>query len=527
MRQSVVRAVLVAASLALVLSIISTAGVVNYINSSRADPGPYTFSFTTNGLPSFYYAKIWIDGAYNTTVYGGQTIAYVSNDTLSHTVRIENYVPNGYPYYSGFPWYSGYNWVSFYCPDNVWSFSSGGSHTFYYLTLFYLQIQSEYGPAAGAGWYPAGTWAPISAKDIVPGGTGTQYRFDSWSGAQFSADPHQPSNSVLMDNPKTITANWVTQYKLTISSAYGNPVGDDWYDAGSSATASVTTPVDGGTGTRYSFTGWTGDVTSTSPTLSITMDSPHTLTASWKTQCLLTINPNGGTVDHTTDWYDEDSSVTVSATTVANVVSNQSRLSFKGWTGDVTSTSPSITVLMDSPKSLTANWNAQYYLRVVSSYGKTSGEGWYNAGSTASFSVSPNKVPIDIWGYLGANHIFSSWTGDVSTTSSTSTIVMNGPKTVTAVWTDNYVWTYAAASVFTGVAVFGAAVWKRSAIAPHVRPFVRRLYRKKTPNLGTEQTLKPTPQAVSISGLVRVCPRCRTEVAEKTEYCIECGEKLV
>jgi hypothetical protein len=141
--------------------------------------------------------------------------------------------------------------------------------------------------------------------------------------------------------------------------------------------------------------------------------------------------------------------------------------------------------------------------------------------------VSPSKVPIEIWGYLGANHVFSSWTGDVSTTSPASTIVMNGPKTVKAVWIDNYVWTYAAVSIFTGIGVFGTAIWKRSAIAPHIRPFVRRLYRKKTSSSSAESTLKPTPQTTSVSNLVRVCPRCRTEIGEKAEYCVECGEKLV
>jgi len=506
--------------------LVGLAGVFD-ASPAKANPGIYTVSVTTNGLPSFYYAGVWVDGAYTTTIYGGQTITFDLNDTYTHTITVSDYVPNGYPYHSGFSWYSGYSWVAFYCPDNSWSSSVSGSlsHTFYYATLFYLQIQSERGSTAGAGWYPAGTWAHVSARDVMPGGTGTQYRFDSWSGAMFSADPHQASNSVLMDNPKTITANWVTQYKLTVNSPYGNPAGDDWYDAGSSATASVTTPVDGGAGTRYVFTGWTGDLTSTTPTVSITMNSPHSLTASWKTQYFLTINANGGIVDHMSDWFDEDSSVTISATTVANEVTNKSRLSFKEWNGDVTSTSLSVTIFMDSPKTMTANWDVQYYLRVISPYGTTTGEGWYKAGSTASFSVGPSKVPVKIWGYLGANHVFSAWTGDSSTSSSASTILMDGPKTVRAVWTDNYLTTYAAASVFTGVAVFGAAVWKRSAIAPHVQPFVRRLYKKKTSGVSTEQSVKPVPQQVS--GLVRVCPRCRTEVAEKAEYCTECGDKLV
>jgi hypothetical protein len=74
------------------------------------------------------------------------------------------------------------------------------------------------------------------------------------------------------------------------------------------------------------------------------------------------------------------------------------------------------------------------------------------------------------------------------------------------------------------MAVFGAALWKRSAIVPQVRPFVRKLYRKAGPS--GETTIKAVPNSVSTSQLVRVCPRCRTELAEKAEYCAECGEKM-
>jgi len=523
MTQSALKSSRLIILLALLLIISTTIGPTGP-KSAKADS--YQVSVTTDGLPSFYQTRIFVDGVYNATIYGGQSWGpYYVNNNISHKIDVDDYVPDGYPYYSSYSWYSGYNWVSFYCSDDSWSFSAAGSHTFHYYTMFYLQIRSERGYVNGQGWYPAGSWVRISARDVVAGDTGTQYRFDNWSGAIFSVDSHQPANSVLIDNPKLITANWITQYKLTVNSAYGNPAGDNWYDSGSSATASVTTPVDGGTGTRYVFTGWTGDMTTQSPSIPIAMDAPHTLTAGWKTQYFLTINANGGTVDRSGDWFDEDTSVTVSATAVSHEVQNQTRLSFAGWSGDVTSTALSVNVFIDSPKTLSASWDIQYYLRVISSYSSTSGEGWYKAGSTASFSVDQVKVPVQTWGYLGANHVFESWTGDASTTSQTSTLVMDGPKTVSVVWKDNYFWTYTAASVFAGMAVFGAAVWKRSAVVPQVKPFVRRLYRKKS-GLGGETTIKPVSKSVPTSGLVRVCPRCRTELTDKAEYCGECGEKM-
>ena len=48
---------------------------------------------------------------------------------------------------------------------------------------------------------------------------GTQYVFTGWSGDASGSS--SPSNPIIMNGPKTATANWKTQYYLTVSSAYG------------------------------------------------------------------------------------------------------------------------------------------------------------------------------------------------------------------------------------------------------------------------------------------------------------------
>ena len=78
------------------------------------------------------------------------------------------------------------------------------------------------------------------------------------------------------------------QYLLTIDTQYGNPTcaapgvpvsGGCWYDEGSQAQVSVTSPSLSG-GAKYRLTGWSGG-SGSGPTATVTMDGPKTLTASW------------------------------------------------------------------------------------------------------------------------------------------------------------------------------------------------------------------------------------------------------
>ena len=101
-----------------------------------------------------------------------------------------------------------------------------------YKTQYYLTVTSAYGTANGAGWYDSGSTTTASINSgTISGTTGVQYLFTTWSGdASGSA---LTSSSITMNGPKTATANWKTQYYLTINSQYGSPSGQGWYDAGS------------------------------------------------------------------------------------------------------------------------------------------------------------------------------------------------------------------------------------------------------------------------------------------------------
>ena len=71
-----------------------------------------------------------------------------------------------------------------------------------------------------------------------------------------------------------------SQYYLTIESEHGDPQGEGFYDAGSTATISITTPV--GFGIQYVFTGWSGDLIASTPTAQVLMNADRTVIVNWR-----------------------------------------------------------------------------------------------------------------------------------------------------------------------------------------------------------------------------------------------------
>jgi len=105
------------------------------------------------------------------------------------------------------------------------------------------------------------------------------------------------------------------------------------------------------------------------------------------------------------------------------------RYACAGWTG--TGSAPAtgeenlcqFTITQNS--SIVWLWKTQYYLTTDSLYGDPQGEGWYDEGATASWSVT-SPWP----GATGVQY--------VATPPTSGTVVMDAPKTVTVTWTTQY-----------------------------------------------------------------------------------------
>ena len=140
----------------------------------------------------------------------------------------------------------------------------------------------------------------------------------------------------------------------------------------------------------------------------------------------MAVNPsNGGTTTpsvgvHT---YNVGEVVDISATALPG-------FEFVNWTGDVASaTSESTTVTMDGNKTVTANFAAEEYTLTINvggsgSVSKAPDQATYDYGTTVTLTATPSD---ETWSFAG-------WGGDLGGDNNPETILMDGNKSVTALF---------------------------------------------------------------------------------------------
>jgi hypothetical protein len=148
-------------------------------------------------------------------------------------------------------------------------------------------------------------------------------------------------------------------------------------------------------------------------------------------QFFLDLNTSGGEVSEgQSGWYDEGSEVSVTAPSNLEI-DGRARLTFKGWSEATTSKESKVTINIDAPQVLKANWEQEFYLEINSEFGDPQGGGWFDDGSITTFSVSS---PVGIV----VQQVFQGWVGDYQAGTASATILMDSPKTITAVWSTDY-----------------------------------------------------------------------------------------
>jgi hypothetical protein len=197
---------------------------------------------------------------------------------------------------------------------------------------------------------------------------GSSSVFGGWSGAVIGTNT---TTTITMDSDKSVTAIFNSNYTLIITKAgtgtgtvTSNPTGINCgstciyqFVDGTNVTL-IATPDSSST-----FGGWSGDTICTNTTVTITMDSNKSVTATFLYTLTLTVtksgtgtgtvssNPSGINCGSTCSYhFASDSVVTLTATP-------DSSSSFGGWSGDATGTSSTVTIIMNSDKSVTAIFN--------------------------------------------------------------------------------------------------------------------------------------------------------------------------
>ncbi|MCK4223257.1 DNRLRE domain-containing protein [Candidatus Bathyarchaeota archaeon] len=231
------------------------------------------------------------------------------------------------------------------------------------------------------------------------------------------------------------------RYYLTVVSPYGVPGGSGWYNSSDTAYATLDTGViDCGNGTRRVFTSWGGDASGTDYVQStpILMDEEKTAIANWKTEYYLALktDPSSVAAPSGESWYDNGAYASISTDELIDIVPDMSHYIFSGWTTanmpEITDpSSPSTTILMDQPKTVTANYKTQHYLTVTSTPAGIAtilGGGWHNEFTDVDL-LAPDVAGFDFlnWDVDGVSKEY-----DLKSIS----ITMDEPHTATAHYTE-------------------------------------------------------------------------------------------
>jgi len=182
-----------------------------------------------------------------------------------------------------------------------------------------------------------------------------------WSSTSSTAN--LSGDAFVVTDSSIITAQYKTQYHLNISSPYGEPSGQGWYDAGSTAVFSISSPISEKIDMQHVFTNWTGigsgSVSNQNKNNSIVMNAPITENANWKTQYLISFTSlpqDSGTISPSgiNQWADEGE-VLISATPNSNYT-------FSGWhsatglTAFTNATTPSTIAIVSGADNIVAKF---------------------------------------------------------------------------------------------------------------------------------------------------------------------------
>jgi hypothetical protein len=372
-------------------------------------------------------------------------------------------------------WYDENDWISYSYAETVNSSQTGKRFKLNYVTgpaspfqvslstlvigsytpQYLLTVETEPDGLTiipGGGWYDANSLIILTAPGTIPVSQGIQYRFSHWSIDGVSQGMGVNPITVSMNTTHTATAHYVLQYYLTVESPYGAPSpGSGWFDAGTSITASVTSPwPPDSADTRSVCTGWVGTGSApssgTNTEVSFTINAPSSITWSWKTQYRVAFIQTGVDVDFTgvvmtidgighgreghAAWYDVGASIDFNFTGLLVVAVNQKRYV-------LTSVNASTPLIVTGPLTVMGSYRTQYYLTMITSHGTVSpGDGWFDAGSTVEITAAPPPV------VQGERYVWMGWTGTGSGSytgmQNPAQITVNSPIKESASWKHQY-----------------------------------------------------------------------------------------
>jgi len=277
--------------------------------------------------------------------------------------------------------------------------------------------------------YACGTPVTLAA---VPD---SRYEFLGWSG-DLSGDTSP--TVIVVDGAKSVAASFaLIQYTLTVDGTEGGsvlvdgtPVSLPW---SASYACDTTISVEALPDSCYEFAGWSGDASGLDSPITVIMDGPKSVTASFTLiEYTLTLTgTEGGSVlvDGTPaplPWSDSFGC----GTTVTLEAVPDTCYEFAGWSGDISSEESQINVTVDGDTNLAATFEQiQYLLSIAGTGGSVMVDGvlcelpWsgsFVCGTTVSLEAAPD-----------AHKEFTGWSSDLSGAENPTSVTMDAERAVT------------------------------------------------------------------------------------------------
>jgi uncharacterized repeat protein (TIGR02543 family) len=287
----------------------------------------------------------------------------------------------------------------------------------------YSLTTSVYPPGAGTVGREPETqrYAPGRVVTVTANPQPGQFAFIGWSGDTTTSASANPI-AVTMNRNRSLTANFVGyQLTRTVTPVHAGTLtaAPDYpfYAPGTVVTVRAV-PVPG-----YHFIGWKGGLSGTENPTTITMDQARTITAEFNTFPLelLVQPPASGTVST----FPARPTYALGDTVTLTAVPAPGRYGFSHWSGAVTGNQNPVTIVIDGFKSVTANF-VGYPLTVTIdplAFGRVAlnpSHSTYAPGSVVTLTAVDSLAP------------FVQWFGDVTGIDNPTTLVMDGPKSVSA-----------------------------------------------------------------------------------------------
>ena len=302
----------------------------------------------------------------------------------------------------------------------------------------------------------AGTTIPTLGDTTVAHGTAVPIKaipangfvFANWVGAGV-ANPNSPQTTVTVNGDQTVTAHFVPGYTLTMAV---NPAGSGQTvpAVGDTAVAvGEVIPIKANAAPGWKFVNWTGTEVAdpNSANTTVTVNANKTVTANFEVSeysLTMAVNaPGDGTTTPAVGVHKYNAGTVVNIKATPNLGNE-----FVNWTGDVANpNSASTTVTMNDNKVVTANFR---WARATLTISSSPTGGGTTDPPTGAHEYLFNEV-VTITATPAAGYRFVNWTGDVENpASATTTVRMNGSKTVMANFTRDFILTMAVDPVGKG-----------------------------------------------------------------------------